>query len=190
MLQVENVFQTPTSQAAKARSKHRDFEVEEGDLITLLNVFLEFNSVLESKGEDHCKHWCSTHFVKFKALQRANQLLGRLRATLKRFGFNQQTRHQSMGATSDDIRRCIVSGMFPNAAYLHPSGVYRTVRGDIPLHIHPTSILYALKPATWVVYAELIQTTKLLMKDITVIEPSWLEVLAPHYYEKKTVQAL
>ena len=190
MLQVDNVFQTPTNQAAKARSKHRDFEVEEGDLITLLNVFLEFNSVLESKGEDHSKHWCSTHFVKYKSLLRAHQLLGRLRASLKRFGFDYQTRHQTMGASGDDIRRCIVSGMFPNAAYLHPSGVYRTVRGDIPLHIHPTSILYALKPATWVVYSELTQTTKLLMKDVTVIEPSWLEALAPHYYEKKTVQSL
>ena len=190
MLQVDNVFQTPTNQAAKARSKHRDFEVEEGDLITLLNVFLEFNSVFEGKGEDHSKHWCSTHFFKYKSLLRAHQLLGRLRASLKRFGFNSQTRHQTMGASGDDIRRCIVSGMFPNAAYLHPSGVYRTVRGDIPLHIHPTSILYAQKPATWVVYTELTQTTKLLMKDVTVIEPSWLEALAPHYYEKKTVQSL
>ena len=99
MLQVDNVFLTPTNQAAKARSKHRDFEVEEGDLITLLNVFLEFSSVLETKGEDHSKHWCSTHFVKYKSLQRANQLLGRLRATLKRFGFNYKTIHQSMDAT-------------------------------------------------------------------------------------------
>ena len=32
MLQVENIFQTPFNQAAKARSKHREFEVEEGDL--------------------------------------------------------------------------------------------------------------------------------------------------------------
>ena len=32
MLQVDNVFITPTNQAARARSKHRDFEVEEGDL--------------------------------------------------------------------------------------------------------------------------------------------------------------
>ena len=69
----------------------------------------------------------------------------------------------------DDIRRCIVSGLFPNAAYLHPSGVFRTVKGDIPLHVHSTSVLYAIKPPSWVVYSELIHTNKLLMKDITVI---------------------
>ena len=102
MLQVDSVFQTPPNQAAKARSKHRDFEVEEGDLITLLNVFLAFTSILDQQGEEHCKHWCSTHFVRYKTLQRANQLLGRLRATLKRFGFNYQERHTSMNASGKD----------------------------------------------------------------------------------------
>lgn len=40
---------------------------------------------------------------------------------------------------SDAIRKCLVSGLFPNAAYLHMSGAYRTVRGDLPLAVHPTS---------------------------------------------------
>ena len=42
-------------------------------------------------------------------------------------------------AKTDSIRKCLVSGLFPNAAYLHMSGAYRTVRGDIPLAVHPNS---------------------------------------------------
>ena len=49
----------------------------------------------------------------------------------------------------DAVRRCIVAGFFANAAYLHPSGVYRTVRNDHELHIHPSSVLYAEKPPAW-----------------------------------------
>ena len=75
-----------------------------------------------------------------------------------------------------------------NPAQINPKYLY--FLGDIALHIHPKSILYALKPPSWVVYSELMHTNKLLMKDVTVIEPSWLEVLAPHYYEKKTVKSL
>ena len=137
MLQVENVFQTPSYQAPKARSKHREFEVEEGDMITLLNVFSSFTSKLYTDGVETCKHWCSTHFIKYKTLKRANQLYERLCGTLRKFGLNGQA---SKSCSGDDIRRCIVSGLFPNAAYLHPSGVYRTVRGDIPLHMHPYSV--------------------------------------------------
>ena len=45
----------------------------------------------------------------------------------------------SAAAKTDAIRKCLVSGLFPNAAYLHISGTYRSVRGDIPLAVHPTS---------------------------------------------------
>ena len=51
----------------------------------------------------------------------------------------------------DNIRRCVVAGFFANAAYLHPSGSYRTVRNDHELHIHPASVLYAEKPPPWYV---------------------------------------
>lgn len=47
------------------------------------------------------------------------------------------------------IRRCITSGFFANAAYLHYTGVYRTVRDDHELHIHPTSVLTFTDPPKW-----------------------------------------
>ena len=71
-------------------------------------------------------------------------------------------------AKTDAIRKCIVSGLFPNAAYLHMSGFYRTVRGDIPLAIHPTSVLYTMDGTLppWVIFTELVHTNKIHMKDI------------------------
>ena len=87
---------------------------------------------------------------------------------------------------ADSVRKCIVSGLFPNAAYLHSSGGYRTVRGDYPVSVHPTSVLYAEKQPSWVVFAELSHTTKPMIRDLTAIDADWLETLAPHYYEKET----
>jgi hypothetical protein len=37
-----------------------------------------------------------------------------------------------------------------------------------------------------VVFGEVLQTTQLFMRDITVIDPTWLEELAPHYFQKVT----
>ena len=90
---------------------------------------------------------------------------------------------------TDNIRKCIVSGLFPNAAYLHMSGSFRTVRGDMEIAIQKTSVLYSLKQPSWVVFAEMVHANRILMRDVTVIEPSWLEILAPHYYEKITVRS-
>ncbi len=89
---------------------------------------------------------------------------------------------------TDNIRKCIVSGLFPNAAFLHMSGTFRTVRGDREVSIHPTSTLYSTTQPSWLVFAELVHTNKLLMRDVTVIDPAWLEILAPHYYEKITLR--
>lgn len=55
---------------------------------------------------------------------------------------------QFLGNT-ETICKCLVTGLFPNVAYLHHSGVYRTVRGDIDLFIHPDSVLYTIPQAQW-----------------------------------------
>ena len=58
MIQVENVFLSPPGQGDKAKIAKRKFEVEEGDLLTLLNVYLAFIKF------DMNKHWCSSHFLR------------------------------------------------------------------------------------------------------------------------------
>lgn len=47
------------------------------------------------------------------------------------------------------------------------------------LHVHPTSVLFTRQPSTgWVIYHEVLQTTKTFIRDLTVIERDWLTELA------------
>ena len=66
-------------------------------------------------------------------------------------------------------------------------GKYRTVRGQIVLAVHPSSVLYAEKHPKYVVFNEVVLTSQNFMRDITEIEPEWLEELAPHFYTYKPV---
>lgn len=50
---------------------------------------------------------------------------------------------------TEPILKCLVTGLFPNAAYLHYSGVYKTIRGDVELHVHPESVLYTITQPQW-----------------------------------------
>lgn len=78
MLQVQNVFIRPGGgQAAiSARVRHRLFEVEEGDLVTYLNVYSAYQ-------ENKTHSWCQKNFLNYKALKRCteirNQMTGLLR---------------------------------------------------------------------------------------------------------------
>ena len=54
------------------------------------------------------------------------------------------------------------------------------------MHIHPSSGLAEALPR-WVVYHELVLTTKEYMRVVSEIKPEWLVEIAPHYYSKKEI---
>lgn len=41
--------------------------------------------------------------------------------------------------------KCIATGLFKNAAYLHYTGVYRSVGADEDIFFHPKSVLNYVK---------------------------------------------
>ncbi|MCL4118539.1 UNVERIFIED_CONTAM: hypothetical protein GTU68_060146, partial [Idotea baltica] len=139
MLQVQNVFIFPYSKRTEAKIMHRKFQVSEGDLLTFLNVYSVFDEQTEKK------KWCAEHFLNYKSLLRAAEMRHRMKKMYTGFGLPLVT---SEGGV-DPVCRCIAAGLFPNAAYLHYSGVYRTVRGKESLHIHPSSVLYDQVQPQW-----------------------------------------
>jgi HrpA-like RNA helicase len=65
---------------------------------------------------------------------------------------------------------------------------YRTVRGNQPVHIHPSSVLFSMinsrKLPAFVVFADLLTTTKQYMRNVTVIDGDWLPELFPQNFSK------
>lgn len=181
MLQVENIFQQPSSgqRAIQARrAKHR-FCVEEGDLITYLNVYNEFLSMGRTRS------WADKNYLNYNALLRVGEIRSRLVRLMHRFKIEMVTADGDLNA----VRRCLVSGLFSNAAYLSPVGerVYKTIRGDHELKIHPSSVLFTVKKsAKCIIFNDLVHTSEDFMRDLLVIESEWLYELAPQYYEYGT----
>ncbi|XP_028380000.1 probable ATP-dependent RNA helicase DHX35 [Phyllostomus discolor] len=176
MMQIQNIFVVPSHQKSQAMRVHRKFAVEEGDHLTMLNVYEAF--IKHNKNSQ----WCQEHFLNYKGLVRAATVREQLKKLLVKF----QVPKNSSEGDPDPVLRCIVSGFFANAARFHSSGAYRTIRDDHELHIHPASVLYAEKPPRWVIYNEVIQTSKYYMRDVTAVESAWLLELAPHFYQQGT----
>ena len=52
-----------------------------------------------------------------------------------------------------------------------------------PTYIHPSSSLFQRQP-DWVIYHELVLTTKEYMREVCAIDPKWLIELAPRFFKQ------
>lgn len=174
ILQSGSIFLKPSSghHAIKAKNIHMNLYAEEGDLITYLNVY---NSFLESRKS---KKWSEKNYLNHNALLRAGEIQKKLKQMLTRFKIE-----DSSTENTDMIRKCLVSGYFANAAYLHHDGDYRTIRGNHILRAHPTSVINSLHDRPkYVIFTEVLHTTQEYMCNIVSVEAEWLYGIAPNYY--------
>ena len=87
----------------------------------------------------------------------------------------------------DGICKSICAGFFYHTAKLQKTLDYRTIKHPQTVHVHPSSSLHGTQPK-WVVYHELVYTTKEFMRSIIEIKPDWLVQIAPHFYQKKDIE--
>lgn len=188
MTSVSSPFVIPDEGRSKAGAEgeleRRKFTAEEGDALTLVNVF---NTFVNPRVGKQSARWCARHRLNFKALSRAVSIRSQLARHLVRFQIDPM---MSCEGDAKRLVRCLVSGYFKNAARLNAgSNEWMSVRDETPLSIHPSSVLFNRRvPSGWVVYGEVVQTTKTFIRDVTVIERNWLPELAPHFYELPEVK--
>lgn len=92
----------------------------------------------------------------------------------------------SCGTDWDVIRKCICSGYYHQAAKVKGIGEYINLRTSVTVQLHPTSALYGLGYLPdYVVYHELILTSKEYMSTVTSVDPRWLAELGGVFYSVK-----
>ena len=95
----------------------------------------------------------------------------------------------SCGKNFTKVRRAITSGYFMHAAKKDPQEGYKTMDEGQVVYIHPSSALFNRNPE-WLIYHELVLTTKEYMREIIAIEPKWLLELAPRFFQKSNPRNL
>ncbi len=86
----------------------------------------------------------------------------------------------------DVVRKVICSGYFTNAAKIKSIGEYVNLRTGIPCRLHPSSSLFTLGYAPdYLVYHELVMTTKEYMQCVTAVDPYWLAEMGPMFFSVK-----
>ena len=124
------------------------------------------------------------NFIQVRSMRRARDIKEQLIELCKRVEIDFED--ESLSVVSDDVftnvRKTIASGFFYNTAQLQKSGNYKTLKNKHIVHCHPSSCLFDSLPK-WVIYFELVLTSKEFMRNLIEIDPKWLVEIAPHYYK-------
>ncbi|XP_046446115.1 ATP-dependent RNA helicase DHX8-like [Daphnia pulex] len=171
MLSVQNVFYRPKDKQQLADQKKAKFNQAEGDHITLLAVYNSW------KNNKFSSAWCYENFVQMRTLKRAQDVRKQLLGIMDRHKLDVV----SAGKNTARVQKAICSGFFRNAAKKDPQEGYRTLVDGQVVYIHPSSAIFNRQPE-WVVYHELVQTTKEYMREVTVIDAKWLVEFAPAFF--------
>ncbi|TFY65846.1 hypothetical protein EVG20_g5242 [Dentipellis fragilis] len=117
-----NIFVMPQNDSKTlAELEHRKFIAEEGDHLTLLNVYNAFSKFGRSKT------WCKSHAVSFRALSRAVSIQAQLKKYMERF----QIPIKSCQGNASSLQQCIAKSSVNNVAKLLSDGTYESLRGHL-----------------------------------------------------------
>lgn len=131
-----------------------------GDHISLLNIW---NAWVDT---DFSYVWARENFLQHRSLVRARdvrdqlaRLCDRVEVTVSSIGSGEGER---------EVRKALTAGFFPNAARLQRDGQsYRTVKNGLTVYIHPSSVC-AEDRHKWVIYYELVMTSKCISLITTI----------------------
>ena len=179
MLSVGNsIFYRPKDKQVHADNARMNFHSGNvGDHIALLNVY---NSWKET---GYSTQWCYENYVQVRSMKRARDIRDQLEGLLERVGIELTSNANDL----ESIKKAITSGFFPHSTGLQTNGSYRTVKPPQATHTHPSSGLAQVLPR-WVLYHELVLTTKAYMRRVTKLKWEWLVDIAPHWYQLKDVE--
>ncbi|KAH9122394.1 hypothetical protein LEN26_010275 [Aphanomyces euteiches] len=176
MLSVPSVFFRPKDREEEADAAREKFFVPESDHLTLLNVYRLWEA------NNYSQAWANDHYIHAKGMRKAREVREQLVDLMKA----QKMPLTSCGTHWDVVRKAICSAYFYNAGQIKGVGEYVNMLTGMPCNLHPSSSLFGLGyTPDFVVYHELIYTTKEYMQCVTSVDGEWLAELGPMFFSVK-----
>jgi pre-mRNA-splicing factor ATP-dependent RNA helicase DHX38/PRP16 len=171
-----HIFYRPKDRAEESDAAREKFAVPESDHLTMLHVYQQW------KNNDYRSDWCATHFLQSKTLKKVREIRSQLQDTCTQ----QKMSLTSCGSDWDKVRQAVSSAYFINAARMKGIGEYENLRTAMKCYLHPTSSLYGIGfTPDYVVYHELVLTSKEYMQCVSVVDPYWLAQQGPMFFSVK-----
>ncbi|KAG9013562.1 putative ATP-dependent RNA helicase DHR1 [Tulasnella sp. 427] len=142
--------------------------------------------------------FCTEHFVRQKAMEEIHKLRAQLSHIVQAnfsgvdAGFSPQMEPPNntqvlrqlitagfidrVAARKDIVDKSLATGKQMASCRNIP---YQAIDIDEDVFIHPSSVVFHNSPPEWIVFQEVVRTSKVYVKGVTVINPAWLPSLGP-----------
>jgi pre-mRNA-splicing factor ATP-dependent RNA helicase DHX16 len=173
----------PKDKKVHADQAHKTFIKPGGDHFTLLNIFEQWAEA------QYSQQWCYENFVQYKSLCRVRDIRDQLAALCERV----EVVIESTPNEVVPVQKAITSGYFYNTvsvlhapktdepadglaqARIDRGGGYKTTKNNHSVFVHPSSCIIGMQPPPrFILYYELVLTSKEYMRQCMPIEGSWL----------------
>lgn len=173
MLTAQNIFYRPKDRQAQADARKARFFHADGDHLTLLTVWQSWAQ------HKFATQWCFENFIQSRSMKRAQDVRRQLIGIMDRY----KQKLKSCGKDWDKVRLALCAGFFTHVARKDPhDNGYRTLVDNQQVFMHPSSALFP-RPPEWVLYHELVLTTREYMREVTAIDSKWLVKVAPTFFK-------
>lgn len=196
-LSIQDPRERPSDKEKQADQMHALFKDPASDFVTMLRLWDCCQDAEDSaRSQNRLRRFCKEHFLSYRRIREWRDIHDQLKAILLEQKFptsSSLSKRQEGGELYSAIHRSILSGYLGQIAFRKEKNLYMATRGRIVM-IFPGSGLFN-KGASWIVAAEMVETSRLFARIAANIESAWLEDLggnlcrrtysAPHWEKSR-----
>jgi ATP-dependent helicase HrpA len=183
-LTVQDPRERPADKQQAADQQHRLYWHEQSDFLTYVNLWNDYEQQRQDLSNSQLKTWCQKHFLSVNRLREWRDIHKQLTLTIKSLQLTWN--HES--ASYEAIHTALLTGLLANIGNFSKEQTrdYLGTRNR-RFHIFPASSQFKKTPS-WVVAAELLETSKLYAHTVASIQTDWVLRVAQHLVKRQHIE--
>jgi ATP-dependent helicase HrpA len=184
-LSIQDPRERPPDQQQQADQHHARFADPTSDFLTWLNLWRYLREQQKALSSNQFRKMCRAEHLHYLRVREWQDVRSQLQQGVKAVGLSLSGSVDEIDAAgrADHLHRALLSGLLSHVGLREAeTRDYLGARGA-KFSVWPGSAL-AKKPPTWLMAAELVETSRLWGRTVGRIEPEWAEALAPHLVKR------
>ncbi|HGS4802117.1 ATP-dependent RNA helicase HrpA [Vibrio cholerae] len=178
-LSIQDPRERPSDKQQSADDKHRRFNHEDSDFLTLVNLWHYIGQQQKALTSNQFRRQCKLDYLNYLRVREWQDVYTQLHQSTREMGFKLNDEPGSYHA----VHSAILVGLLSHIGMKdQEKNEYHGAR-NARFNIFPASGLFKKQPK-WVMSAELVETSKLWARVVAKIEPDWIEPLAQHLIKR------